>query len=54
LATPKGVAYLKVRQEGGTRVLALARFIPRQWRIVKVTKVDAGDGWLTLKIERMD
>jgi len=54
MATIKGPVYLKVRQEGGTRVLALARFIPQGWKVVKVTKVAGGDGWLTIKIERMD
>ena len=33
--------YKKVRKEGGARVLALSTFIPKDWKLVKVTQADS-------------
>jgi len=31
--------YLKVRKEGGARVLALSPFIPKEWKLVRVVEL---------------
>lgn len=48
------VQYKLIRQEGGTRVLAVGKYLPPNWRMVKITvgrKID--DDTVVLKISRV-
>lgn len=49
--------YLKVRKEGGARVLALTPYLPVDWQYVKVSRLPVkDDGTVTkvhLKIEKV-
>ena len=43
--------YVKVRREGGTRVLSVGKFIPAEWRIVTIKRVYADNvGRIRLEI----
>lgn len=50
-------SFVKVRKEGGSRVLALTPFIPADFNIVKVIREeyqDKGDKrWVTLRLEKV-
>lgn len=49
--------YLSLRREGGSLVLAVGSFVPKSWRMVKVSASAASgedeDEWLELKIEKV-
>lgn len=49
--------FVKVRKEGGSRVLALTSFIPKDFKIVKVIKEDYQDKgktrWVRLRLEKV-
>ncbi len=32
--------FASIRKEGGSRVVALTHFLPKRWKMVKVTKVE--------------
>jgi len=49
--------FVKVRKEGGSRVLALTPFLPPDWRMVKVS-IDKTGGkgdkqWVILRLEKV-
>ena len=49
--------FVKVRKEGGSRVLALTSFLPEDFKIVKVIKEDYKDKgakrWVRLRLEKV-
>jgi len=49
--------FVKVRKEGGSRVLALTSFLPEDYNIVKVIKEDYQDKgarkWVRLRLEKV-
>ncbi|MBA7580667.1 hypothetical protein ES708_22561 [subsurface metagenome] len=49
--------FVKVRREGGSRVLALTSFLPEDFNIVKVTKEECQDKgakrWVILRLEKV-
>lgn len=49
--------FVKVRKEGGSRVLALTPFLPPDWKIIRVIKedeLDKGDRrWIRLRLEKV-
>ena len=36
------IHYMKVMRQGGTRVLSLGKYIPKEWDLVSVERVDNG------------
>jgi len=47
----KKIKYLKIHNQGGSRVLAVSSFVPSTWYIVKVTKLGERNGKIFLMIE---
>ena len=49
--------FVKVRKEGGSRVLALTAFVPEDFKIVRVIKEDFKDKgakrWVRLRLEKV-
>lgn len=46
--------YHKIYQTGSSRTLVVTRYIPQNWRVVKVTRVERGLNFVWLKIEKID
>lgn len=49
--------FVKVRKEGGSKVLALTSFLPEDFNIVKVTQEECQDRgvkrWIRLRLEKV-
>ena len=50
-------SFVKVRKEGGSRVLALTPFLPADYKIVRVVMEDSQDKgdrrWIRLRLEKV-
>ncbi|GAI61547.1 unnamed protein product [marine sediment metagenome] len=50
-------SFVKVRKEGGSRVLALTPFLPEDFKIVKVIKEESQEKgatrWVRLRLEKV-
>lgn len=45
--------FQQIRKEGGSSVIAITSFIPRDWQAVDITKVSEKGDIVTLKIEKV-
>jgi len=47
-------SFQKIRQEGGSRCVALTRYLPKEWTLVKVIPKDYEPGkFVILKFEKV-
>jgi len=50
----KGNTYQKIRKEGGSRCVALTKYLPKDWSLVKVTPKDyEPNRFIILKFEKI-
>lgn len=42
-----------IRKEGGSRVIAVTSFIPKEWSVINIIKVKEKDNVVTLNIEKV-
>lgn len=45
--------FLVIRQEGGSKVITITQFLPKDWKAVEVSKVNETDTDVTLKFEKV-
>jgi len=45
--------YRKVSEYGNSRMLALSRIIPANWKYVRVRKVESDENYVVVKIEKV-
>lgn len=51
---PKHRDFKKVRHEGGSRVLAIGKLLPKKWQMVRLVKEDEQpDKWVRVRIEKV-
>lgn len=50
----KGVKMLSViRKEGGSKILTITKFLPKEWRAVEIAVIKASHESVTLKINKV-
>jgi len=53
-SNPKNeIFYRKVSEYGNSRMLALSRIIPENWKYVRIQKVESNENYVVVKIEKV-